>query len=63
MVTNSDIDHVITKEYLRNCLIILSSRETQVLREIRENIDTEVEITGFDNEGVEKYGNSVLGKC
>ena len=53
--TNFDIDHAITKEYLRDCLIILSSRETEVLREIREIVDTEVEITGFDSEGVKEY--------
>ena len=58
--TNSDIDHAITKEYLRDCLIILSSRETGCLREIREIMDAEVEITGFDNAGVKEYATQCL---
>ena len=58
--TNSDIDYAITKEYLRNCLIILSSRETEILRKLRRDVDTEVEITGFDKEGVQKYAAQYL---
>ena len=42
--TNSDIDHLIKREYLRNCGIVLSSRETDRLPEIREYMDTEMEI-------------------
>ena len=58
--TNSDIDHAITKEYLRNCLIIVSSRETEILQKLRTSVDTEVEITGFDKDGVEKYAEKYL---
>ena len=58
--TNSDIDHFIKKEYLRNCGIVLSSRETDHLPEIREYMDTEVEIIGFDKHGVEEYATRYL---
>ena len=58
--TNSDIDYAITKEYLRNCLIILSSRETELLSQIRKHMDTEVEITGFDKQGVKEYATQYL---
>ena len=63
--TNSDIDHLIKKEYLRNCGIILASRETDHLSEIREYMDIEVEITGFDEQGVEEYAAKYIGgsKC
>ena len=58
--TNSDIDNAITKDYLRSCLIILSSRETESLSQIRKHMDTEVEITGFDKEGVKEYATQYL---
>ena len=58
--TNSDIDYFIKKEYLRNCGIVLSSRETDRLPEIREYMDTEVEITGFDEDGVKEYATRYL---
>ena len=63
--TNSDIDYFITKEYLRNCGFVLSSRETDHLPKIREHMDTEVEITGFDEHGVKEYATKYLGssKC
>ena len=64
--TNSDIDHLIKREYLRNCGIVLSSRETDRLPEIREYMDTEMEIKGFDEDGVKKYASRYLGskqKC
>ena len=58
--TNSDIDHFIKREYLRNCGIILSSRETDRLAEIRQCMDTEVETTGFDEDGVKEYASRYL---
>ena len=63
--TNSDIDHLIKREYLRNCGFVLSSRETDHLREIREYMDTEVKIDGFDEEGVKEYATKFLdsSKC
>ena len=63
--TNSDIDNLIKREYLRNCGIMLASRETDRLPEIREYMDTEVEITGFNEQGVEEYAAKYLGspKC
>ena len=64
--TNSDIDHLLKREYLRNCGIVLSSRETDRLPEIREYMETEVEIKGFGKHGVEEYATRYLGskkKC
>ena len=64
--TNSDIDHALTKEYLRNCMIILTSRESEHLEMVRDCTDTEYEITGFDQQGIEDYGTKYLGsqeKC
>ena len=58
--TNSDIDNSITKDYLRTCMIILSSRETELLAQIREHVNTEVEITGFDKQGVKEYATRYL---
>ena len=64
--TNSDIDHLIKREYLRNCGIVLSSRQTDRLPEIREYMGTEMEIKGFDEDGVKGYATRYLGskqKC
>ena len=64
--TNAYIDKTITKEHLRNCCVILTSRETKDLPAIREYIDIEAEITGFDPERAEEYVTKYLGsqeKC
>ena len=64
--SNAYIDKTITKEHLRNCCVILTSRETKDLPAIREYIDIEAEITGFDPERTEEYVTKYLGsqeKC
>ena len=58
--TNHDIDHVVTKDYLWNCTVVVTSRETKELRELRNFMDTEIEIIGFDKEGVEDYATKFL---
>ena len=57
--TNSDIDKIITKFILRNCCVIITSRETKELATIRGCIDAEAKITGFDKPRVEEY----ITKC
>ena len=59
--TNDDIDKVITKDYLWNCTVLVTSRDTKGLRELRNSMDTEIEIIGFDKEGVEDYATKFLG--
>ena len=64
--TNSHIDRAIAKYHLRNCWIVITSRETTKLAEIRECIDAEAKITGFDKERIEEYITKYLGsheKC
>ena len=58
--TNDDIDKGITKDYLWNCTVVVTSRDTKELRELRNSMDTEIEIIGFDNEGVEDYATKFL---
>ena len=58
--TNDDIDNAITKDYLWNCTVVLTSRDTEELRELRNFMDTEIEIIGFDKEGVEDYVTKFL---
>ena len=60
--TNFDIDNMITKRYLRNCGIILTSREKEPLRQVREYMDTEIEIMGFDEQGIHEYATKLLKK-
>ena len=59
--TNSDIDKIITKHYLRNCLVIITSRENKDYHNIREFMDAEAEITGFDKTSVTEYMSKFLG--
>ena len=63
---NEDIDDAIKRDCLRNCWIIVTSRETEELAEIRQYMDAEAKITGFDASGVEEYATKYLGskeKC
>ena len=64
--TNTYIDRMLTKHYLRNCWIVLTSRETKELATIREYLDAEAEIKGFDKRRVKEYITKYLGdknKC
>ena len=64
--TNAHIDKTLTKAHLRNCCVILTSRETKDLPAIREYMDIEAEITGFDPKRAEEYVTKYLGsqeKC
>ena len=59
--TNSDIDKILTKYYLRNCWVILTSRETKEFHKVRDYLDAEAEITGFGPESVKEYLTRNLG--
>ena len=58
---NEHIDKAITKDSLRNCCIVLTSRESKELSNIRECMDVEAEIKGFDDHGREEYITKYLG--
>ena len=55
------IDRAVRKHYLRTCWILITSRENKELLNICDYIDTEVEILGFDQRGVEEYVSKYLG--
>ena len=59
--SNADIDTVITRCSLRSCCVIITSRETNELPKIRQFMDAEAEIVGFDNARVEEYITKYLG--
>ena len=52
---NADIDEAIKKEKLWNCWMIITSRETQQMKDLKGYMDTEVEIRGFNESDVEAY--------
>ncbi len=58
---NSSIDKVIEKQSLWNCWLILTSRETKQLATLKDYMDTEAEIHGFDKKNVAKYSEKSLG--
>ena len=58
---NLDIDNAITKNRLWNCWLILTSRETKQLKELKEYMDAEVEICGFDDHSVVQYITKYFG--
>ena len=58
---NTDIGRAITKDHLRNCWMIVTSRETMELTQIREYMDVEANIIGFDKKHVEEYISRYLG--
>ena len=57
---NSDVDAALRKEHLWNCWMILTSRETEQIKEIKEYMDAEAEILGFDESKVEEYISKFL---
>ena len=58
---NIDIDEAIKKESLWNCWMLLTSRETEQIKDIKEFMDAEAEIKGFDEINVEAYITRSLG--
>ena len=59
--TNSSIDSAIRKDSLEDCSLILTSRESKELPDIRWYMDAEAEITGFDADGIREYVTKYLG--
>ncbi len=53
--TSSDIDKAIKRYSLPNCCILLTSRDTKELLDLRPHIDVEAEITGFNPKKVKEY--------
>ena len=60
---NSDIDQTIEKENLWNCWMILTSRETDDIKILKEYMDAEVEIHGFDEAGIKQYMTQCVGSA
>ena len=58
---NTDIDNAVTKNSLWNCWLILTSRETEQIKELKEFMDAEVEICGFDDNNVVQYITKYFG--
>ena len=59
--TNTDIDDAIRKEKLWNCWMILTSRETTQIGDVKQYMDAEVEIRGFDSTNIKTYVSRSLG--
>ena len=59
--TNDNIDEAIKKEKLWNCWMILTSRETKQLGDIKKYMDAEAEIRGFDSKNIKTYVSRSLG--
>ncbi len=58
---NKDIDDAIKRDSLGHCCIILTSRTSRQLIDVRKYMDIEVEILGFDRETAEIYAGKYLG--
>ena len=58
---NTDIDNTIRKEKLWNCWVIVTSRETEEIRELKQYMDAEVEINGFDIHAVKEFITRFVG--
>ena len=59
--TNSDIDNALTKQLLPHSWMILTSRESKELPNVRKYFDAEAEITGFGKKEVKLYINKYFG--
>ena len=58
-----ELDNALKKYFLRNCWIVLTSRETKEFLRISEFLDAEAEITGFDAERVVEYMTKYVGSA
>ena len=58
---NKEIDEVIQKDQLGHCCVVLTSRTSDQLRDVRDYMDLEVDILGFDNKTAEIYAGKYLG--
>ena len=52
---NADIDETIKKEKLWDSWMIISSRESKQIKDLKGYMDIEVEIRGFSESSVETY--------
>ena len=57
---NPDIDDTIKKERLWKAWVVLTSRETEPVKDIKKYMSREVEIKGFNEENVETYTTACL---
>ncbi len=53
--TNVAIDEALEKEQLRDCCILLASRNCKQLSALADCTDVEVDLTGFSDDGVKEY--------
>ena len=63
---NKDIDEAIEKQKLWNCWMIVTSRESEQIKHVKEYMDAEAEIHGFDEDNIKQYLTKSLGskeKC
>ena len=60
--TNADIEDAIKRNILTDNWIIVTSRENEELADIKQHMDAEAEIIGFDQNGIEEYMTKYLGK-
>ena len=63
---NKNIDEAIEKQKLWNCWMIVTSRESEQIKHVKQYMDAEAEIHGFDAENIKKYLTKSLGsneKC
>ena len=58
---NRDIDEAVVKDKLWNCWMIITSRETEQIKDLKEHMDTEVEICGFHGENAQEYVTKIIG--
>ena len=57
---NADIDEAIKKEKLWNCWMILTSRETEQIKDLKKYMDAETEIHGFDKDSIKIFIEQTL---
>ena len=63
---NKDIDDALKKMLLRRCWVLVTSRESKELQVIRQYVDAEAKIIGFDEKRIYEYMKKYLGsseKC
>ena len=58
---NTDIDKAIMKEKLWNCWMFITSRENDQIKDLKQYMDAEVELYGFNGENARQYATKTIG--
>ena len=59
--TNTDVDRIIERRKFADCCLIVTARETECFSNVRDYVDIDLELHGFEGENGVEYVKKMLG--